>query len=121
MISFLSINAYLLNLIKVTEKYMRFHKLAIFLTKIISIVLVTSAIISEVCRMYILINNYNLSDNFQLLFWVSRFALAIHLIESLIMSYYINLKNENYIKYGIYTFLVGIVSFVELKNSEDKG
>lgn len=85
-----------------------------------SIILVSSAITAELYSMYVLINNYELPHYLKLLFWIGRFALIIHLIESLIMVYYMQLRNENYIRYGIYAFLVGTVSLLELKNNRNR-
>lgn len=102
---------------------MKLNKPTILLAKIISIILISSAIICELCSAYILVNNYESHNYLRFLLWISRCALIIHFIESLIVVYYIRLENKsykNYVKYGIYSFLVGTVSLLELKKNRNK-
>ena len=99
---------------------MKLNKPTILLAKIISIILISSAIICELCSAYILVNNYESHNYLRFLLWISRCALIIHFIESLIVVYYIRLENKSYVKYGIYSFLVGTVSLLELKKNRNK-
>jgi uncharacterized protein with PQ loop repeat len=84
------------------------------LIKIISVILITSAIGLELWNAYALLTNTNIPSIIQPFFWIERFAIAIHLIEGVIAAYKAPSRNEMPIKYGTYTFFVGTVGLLEL-------
>ncbi len=82
--------------------------------KVISTVLITSAIGLELWNIQAVITNTHLPSSLNPVFWLERFALIAHLLEALIASYYAPTKNKMPIKYGTYTFFVGTVGLLEL-------
>jgi uncharacterized protein with PQ loop repeat len=88
-------------------------KLFIFI-KIISIFLISSAVGLELWNIYALLTNSRLPSSFNPIFWIERFAIAIHLVEGVIAAFYAPSRNKMPIKYGTYTFFVGTVGLLEL-------
>ncbi len=82
--------------------------------KIISTVLMISAIVWELGNIYALSNHYPIPQSLQAIYWVERPALAIHLIEGAIAAIYSISKGKNPFIYGIYTFFVGTIALWEL-------
>lgn len=82
--------------------------------KVVSTVLIASAIGLELWNIQGTITNSHLPSSLNPVFWIERFALTAHLIEAAIASYYAPTKNKMPIKYGIYTFFVGTVGLLEL-------
>jgi hypothetical protein len=82
--------------------------------KIISIVLITSAIGLELWNVSAIVNNIKLPSSLNPIFWIERFAITIHFIEGVIAAAYAPSKNKMPIKYGAYTFFVGTVGLLEL-------
>ncbi|HIK06024.1 MAG TPA: hypothetical protein IGS40_15130 [Trichormus sp. M33_DOE_039] len=83
--------------------------------KLISIVLITSAISLEVWNIYRPLNN----ETVNAIFWFGRFALISHFLEAVIATIYASSKDEIPLKYGIYTFFVGTIGLLELFRKED--
>ena len=84
------------------------------LIKIISVILITSALGLELWNAYALLTNTNIPSSIQPVFWIERLAITIHLIEGVIAAYKAPSRNEMPIKYGTYTFFVGTVGLLEL-------
>ena len=84
------------------------------LIKIISVILITSAIGLELWNAYTLITNTKIPTSIHPFFWIERLAITIHLIEGIIAAYQAPSRNEMPIKYGTYTFFVGTVGLLEL-------
>ncbi len=87
--------------------------------KIISIVLITSAIGLELWNVYALLNNSKLPSSLNPIFWIERFAITIHFIEGVIAAAYAPSRKKMPIKYGTYTFFVGTVGLLELFEKQD--
>jgi len=92
------------------DKKRRFYTLI----KIISVILIPSAIGLELWNAYALLTNTNIPSSIQPFFWIERLAITIHLVEGVIAAYKAPSRNEMPIKYGTYTFFVGTVGLLEL-------
>ena len=84
------------------------------LIKVISIVLISSAIVLELWNISALITSSNIPSHLNPIFWIERFAIAIHLVEGVIAAFYAPSRKKMPIKYGTYTFFVGTVGLLEL-------
>ena len=84
------------------------------LIKVISIVLIASAIGLELWNIYALLTSSKIPSPLNPIFWIERFAIAIHLIEGVIAAFYAPSRKKMPIKYGTYTFFVGTVGLLEL-------
>lgn len=82
--------------------------------KVISVVLISSAIGLELANIIALLANAKLPSILEPIFWIGRFAMAIHLVEGAIAAFYAPSRKKMPIKYGIYTFFVGTVGLLEL-------
>lgn len=89
------------------------------LIKIISVVLIISALGLESWNIYALLNHWTIPSYLNPIFWVERLAMTIHFIEGIIAAYKAPLKNKIPINYGIYTFFVGTVGLLELFDKQD--
>ncbi len=87
--------------------------------KIISIVLITSAIGLELGNVYALLNKSKLPSSLTPIFGIERFAITIHFIEGVIAAAYAPSRKKMPIKYGTYTFFVGTVGLLELFEKQD--
>ena len=87
--------------------------------KIISTVLITSAIGLESWNIYAVITNSHLPSSLNLIFWIERFAMTIHFIESIIAAFYAPSRKKMPIKYATYTFFVGTIGLLELFDQQD--
>lgn len=87
--------------------------------KIISTVLITSAIGLESWNIYALINNINVPASLNLVFWIERFAMMSHFIESIIAAFYAPSRQKMPIKYATYTFFVGTIGLLELFDRQE--
>jgi hypothetical protein len=93
-------------------------KMLVFIKKI-SIVVMTLAIILQLWNAYILINNKQILNNLNIIFWIGRTAITIHFLEAVIAGIYAPTKNKIPLQYGIYTFFVGTIGLLELFNQEE--
>ncbi|BAB75923.1 hypothetical protein ACN23B_21235 [Anabaena sp. FACHB-709] len=89
--------------------------------KVISTILISTAIGLELWNIYAVVTNSNIPSILNPIFWVERFAVSCHLLEGIIAAFYAPSKKKMPIQYGIYTFFVGTVGLLELfsKESED--
>ncbi len=84
------------------------------LIKVISVVLIASAIGLESWNTYALLTNSKIPSSLNPVFWIERFAITIHLVEGVIAASYAPSRKKRPIKYGTYTFFVGTVGLLEL-------
>lgn len=82
--------------------------------KLISIILITSAIGLELWHLSAVMTQNQIPTLLHPIFWVERFALLIHGIEGLFAMVYAPRKQQVPIPYGIYTFFVGTIGLLEL-------
>ena len=87
--------------------------------KIISTVLITSAIGLESWNIYAVITNSNVPSILNPIFWIERFAMTTHFIEGIIAAFYAPSRQKIPIKYATYTFFVGTIGLLELFSSEN--
>ncbi|MHC5733991.1 hypothetical protein [Nostoc sp.] len=88
--------------------------------KIISTVLITSAIGLESWNIYAVINNINVPSSLNPIFWIERFAIMSHFIESIIAAFYAPSRQKMPVKYATYTFFVGTIGLLELFDRQDE-
>jgi hypothetical protein len=88
--------------------------------KVISVVLITSAIGLELWDIYALLNNNKIPSSLTALLWVGRFAITAHLIEAIIALFYASSKDKMPVQFSIYTFFVGTVGLLELFTRSDE-
>lgn len=84
------------------------------LIKIISVILISSAIGLEVWNIYAILTDCKIPSMLNPIFWIERFAIASHLVEGVIAASYAPSKKKRPINYGTYTFFVGTVGLLEL-------
>ncbi|MFN6471865.1 MAG: hypothetical protein RMY36_019625 [Nostoc sp. SerVER01] len=94
------------------------QKIAGFI-KIVSIVLITSAIGLELSNIFGVLNTNQIPHNLTPIFAIARVALIAHLFEGIIAAIYAGSKSKLPFQYGIYTFFVGTVGLVELFRQEN--
>jgi S-adenosylmethionine:tRNA-ribosyltransferase-isomerase (queuine synthetase) len=100
--------------------YLKFIKKKIFpVIKVISILVISSAVILEIWDIQALITNSHLPNSLHPVLLIARFALSAHFAEAIIAAYYAPSKNQMPIKYGTYTFFVGTVGLLELWENND--
>ncbi|AFZ24249.1 hypothetical protein Cylst_2005 [Cylindrospermum stagnale PCC 7417] len=82
--------------------------------KVVSIVGITSAICLEIWDIQSLTTNNHLPSILNPVLIIARLALAAHFVEGVIAACYAPAKNQKPIKYGVYTFFVGLFGLLEL-------
>lgn len=82
--------------------------------KVISILLIASAIGLESANAYALLTNSNRPSGLELVFGIERFAIVVHFVEGVIAAYKAPSRKKKSIEYGTYTFFVGTVGLLEL-------
>ena len=87
--------------------------------KILSTILITSAIGLESWNIYAVITNNNLPSSLNPIFWIERFAITSHFIESIIAAFYAPSRKKMPMKYATYTFFVGTIGLLELFAQEN--
>jgi hypothetical protein len=87
--------------------------------KIISTVLITSAIGLESWNIYAVITNNNVPSSLNPIFWIERFAMTSHFIEGIIAAFYAPSRKKMPIQYATYTFFVGTIGLLELFDQQD--
>nr|WP_322696113.1 hypothetical protein [Nostoc sp. DedSLP03] len=99
---------------------LKFIKKKIYLfIKIISTALITSAIGLESWNIYAGITNIHVPSSLNPIFWIERFAMICHFIESIIAAFYAPSRQKMPIKYATYTFFVGTIGLLELFGQQD--
>lgn len=88
--------------------------------KVISTILITSAIGLELWNIYAVLTNNQIPSSLTVIVWLERFAITAHLIEAAIAAFYASTKNQMPIKYATYTFFVGTVGLLELFAKEEE-
>ena len=88
------------------------------LIKVISTVLIASAIGLEFWNVYARLHHGALPSRLNLVFWIGGFALSIHAIEGVIAAAFAPSRQKQPLQYGIFTFFVGTVGLLELFDPE---
>lgn len=88
----------------------------LILMKVISTVLIISAIALELGEFYVFSSEKIYPPFIPLILMISRGALLVHFLEGLIGSIYDFFRGKNWLKSGIYVFFTGTVGLVELLN-----
>ncbi len=101
---------FLVNIMDLKDKKRR----SFTLIKVISIILITSAIGLEIWNTYALLTDTKIPSSLNPIFGIERLAIIIHLVEAVIAAYKAPSRNKTPIKYGTYTFFVGTVGLLEL-------
>jgi len=89
------------------------------LIKVISTVLIASAIALELGNIYAITTNIKVPLSLEPCFLIGRLAMAIHFVEGVIAAFYALSRKKTPIKYGVYTFFVGTVGLLELFSQDD--
>jgi glucan phosphoethanolaminetransferase (alkaline phosphatase superfamily) len=88
--------------------------------KIISIILITSAISLELWNIQTSITNSQLPSFLTPVLILTHVVLSAHFLEALIAAYYAPTRNQISIKYAAYTFFVGIFGLLELFDNDQE-
>ncbi|NMG08973.1 hypothetical protein [Brasilonema sp. UFV-L1] len=89
------------------------------LVKVISIVLIAGSIGLEVSNIYAVLTHTKVPSSLNPIFWIERFAMAIHFIEGIVAAFYAPSREKMPLQYGTYTFFVGTIGLLELFNKEE--
>lgn len=89
--------------------------------KILSTVLIVSAIGLELGNFYALQAQIAIPHSLKMILGLGRFAMAAHAIEGIIAAFFASARQKEPIKYSFYTFFVGTVGLWELLNSPSTG
>ena len=84
------------------------------LIKVISTLLMISAIGLALWNIDARLTHTALPNSLNLVFWIGCIAMAIHAIEAVIVAAYAPARKKSPLQYGIYTFFVGTVGVIEL-------
>ncbi|MBN3906883.1 MAG: hypothetical protein HWQ35_10090 [Nostoc sp. NMS1] len=87
--------------------------------KLISTVLITSAIGLESWNIYALITNSNIPSSLNPIFWIERFAMTCHFTLGIIAAFYAPSRKKMPMQYATYTFFVGTIGLLELFDRDD--
>lgn len=87
--------------------------------KVLSTVLITSAIGLELWNLYAVLTNTKVPSSLNPIFLIERFAIAIHFIEAVVAAFYASSRKKMPLQYGTYTFFVGTIGLLELFQKED--
>lgn len=108
------------NLAVINCMNLKFKNSTIFtFVKILSTVLITSAIALESWNIYAAINNINVPISLNPIFWIERFAMTCHFIEGIVAAFYAPSRKKMPIQYAAYTFFVGTIGLLELFDRDD--
>ena len=89
------------------------------LIKILSPIVMIGAIIMDLTIAYRWNQNLEIPKLFKALGAVGSVALTVHTFEGIIASTMAKAKGLNPLRFGIYTFLVGTVAFVDLLDEDE--
>ncbi|MEH2346880.1 MAG: hypothetical protein V7K55_02545 [Nostoc sp.] len=99
---------------------LKFIKKNIFpFVKVISTVLITSAIGLESWNIYAGLTNINVPSSLNPIFWIERFAMTCHFTLGIIAAFYAPSIKKIPIQYATYTFFVGTIGLLELFDRDD--
>ncbi|MBW4594440.1 MAG: hypothetical protein KME46_16410 [Brasilonema angustatum HA4187-MV1] len=87
--------------------------------KVLSTVLITSAIGLELWNIYAVLTNTKVPSSLNPVFWIERFAVTIHFLEAVVAAFFAPSRKKTPLQYGIYTFFVGTIGLFELFQKED--
>jgi hypothetical protein len=92
------------------------------LIKVVSTTLITIAVGLELANIYALTNNITVPSSLKIVFWIGYIPIGSHFIEAMIAGFYAPAKNQQPVKYAVYTFFTGTIGLLELfetTNSEE--
>lgn len=89
------------------------------IVKVISTVLIASAIGLELGNIYARINHIEIPSSLNLIFPLDRFALISHFVEGSIVAFYAPLGKKMPLSSATYTFFVGTVGLLEMFEKAD--
>lgn len=89
------------------------------LVKVVSTILIMSAVGLELGNIYAINSGIQLPENLNIVFLIGRIALGSHLIEAIIAGFYAPAKNQQPFKYAVYTFFTGTIGLMELFSREN--
>ncbi|MEH2262147.1 hypothetical protein [Nostoc sp.] len=99
---------------------LKFIKKNIFpFVKVISTVLITSAIGLESWNIYAVLTNSNVPSSLNPIFWIERFAMTSHFTLAIVAAFYAPSRKKIPIQYATYTFFVGTIGLLELFDRDD--
>jgi hypothetical protein len=101
-------------------KYQNIKESFFLIVKVISTFLMTSAIGLEIFNIFELLTKQEIPATLNLLIHLAYIPIIAHFIEALIAAYYAPSKNQNPLKYSVYTFFTGTVGLLELLAIKDK-
>ena len=87
--------------------------------KVLSTVLITSAIGLELWNIYAVLTNTKVPSSLNPVFWIERFAVTIHFLEAVVAAFFAPSRKKTPLQYGTYTFFVGTIGLLELFQKED--
>ncbi|NMF64863.1 hypothetical protein DP113_16770 [Brasilonema octagenarum UFV-E1] len=87
--------------------------------KVLSTVLITSAIGLELWNIYAVLTNTKVPSSLNPVFWIERFAVTIHFLEGVVAAFFAPSRKKTPLQYGTYTFFVGTIGLFELFQKED--
>jgi len=99
---------------------MNIKQTLVSIIKVVSTVLISTAIALESWNIYAVITDINIPSILMPIFWVERFIVTCHFVEGIIAAFYAPAKKKMPIQYGIYTFFVGTVGLLELFSTESE-
>ncbi len=97
---------------------MNIKQTLISIIKVVSTILISTAIALEAWNIYAAIAEINIPNILTPIFWGERFIVTCHFLEGVIAAFYAPTKKKMPIQYGIYTFFVGTVGLLELFSKE---
>jgi RsiW-degrading membrane proteinase PrsW (M82 family) len=87
--------------------------------EITSTILMTGAIALEFGNLYYQLTVRQPLDSLYPILAIARFAMACHLVEAVISTFYASKRHQMPIKYAIYTFFVGTVGLLKISGQLD--
>ncbi|ELS02316.1 hypothetical protein Xen7305DRAFT_00020300 [Xenococcus sp. PCC 7305] len=86
----------------------------LYLIKIASTILITSALGLEIWYLYLRFTDGLLPNKLYPILWLGSLALLAHLIEGAIAAFQARRQDKPPLRYGLYTFFVGFAGLLEL-------
>ncbi|MBW4623246.1 MAG: hypothetical protein KME17_28295 [Cyanosarcina radialis HA8281-LM2] len=86
--------------------------------EIVSTILMAGAIALELGNFYYQSTFDQRLDSLYPILAIARFAMACHLVEAVISTFYASKRHQTPIKYAIYTFFVGTVGLLKISDRQ---
>ncbi|MEM7579300.1 MAG: hypothetical protein ACFB02_06955 [Mastigocoleus sp.] len=88
--------------------------------KVVAAIFTTVAVCLEIWNIYDISSNNHILQNLNVLLWFAHFVFIAHLVEAIVAIIFASSKNQQPLKYGVYTFFVGTVGLLELFDNPDQ-